>query len=413
MMRPKETNRAAFAFIFATVALDMLALGIIVPVLPKLIIEFNGGDVSQASRVSGAFTTAWALMQFVFAPVMGSLSDRFGRRPVVLLSNLGLGLDYLLMALAPSLSWLFVGRLLSGITSASFSTANAYIADVTPADKRAGRYGALGAAFGLGFVIGPALGGLLGDVSLRLPFWVAAGLSLLNFCYGLFVLPESLPKHLRGPFSFKKANPVAALRGLRQPRGLRLLAWAFTIHLVAHGVLPSVFVLYTDHRYGWGAGEVGYTLAFVGLATAAVSAGLVGRAVRRMGEDKTLLIGLSCAAVGLLFYGLAPTGVWFLAGTPIVALWGLVGPSLQAKMSRAIGAESQGRLQGALGSLRGIAGLTSPFLFTQVFANSIGGGRVLALPGAPYLLAALLALVALGVAYAAPSAETEPASVGS
>src|SRR5580692_8391546 len=222
----KSHGRAAFAFIFITVALDMVALGIIIPVLPRLIVQFEQGDMAMAATQTGVFAFVWAAMQFVFAPVMGALSDRFGRRPVVLLSNFGLGCDYVLMALAPTLSWLFVGRVISGITSASFPTANAYIADVTPEDQRAAKFGMLGAAFGLGFIIGPALGGMLGGMGLRYPFWAAAGLSLANAAYGFFILPESLPKERRAAFSLRKANPIGSLKLLRSHRELFGLATA-------------------------------------------------------------------------------------------------------------------------------------------------------------------------------------------
>src|SRR5437588_1382303 len=237
-------RRAALVFIFITVVLDMLALGMIAPVLPKLVISFMGGNTESAARIYGLFGTIWALMQFVFAPVLGTLSDRFGRRPIVLLSNFGLGLDYILMALAPTLNWLFVGRVISGVTAASIPAASAYIADVTPADKRARAFGMLGAAFGVGFIIGPALGGMLGSITPRLPFWVAAGLSLLNASYGLLVLPESLTRERRAAFSWKRANPVGSLNLLRSHPELLGLASANFLTYVAHEVLPSTFVLY-------------------------------------------------------------------------------------------------------------------------------------------------------------------------
>ena len=245
----KSHGRAAFAFIFITVALDMVALGIIIPVLPRLIVQFEHGDMAKAATQAGIFAFIWAAMQFIFAPVMGSLSDRFGRRPVVLLSNFGLGCDYVLMALAPTLSWLFIGRVISGITAASIPTANAYIADVTPEEKRAAKFGMLGAAFGLGFIIGPAVGGFLGGYGLRYPFWASAILSFANALYGLFVLPESLPKERRSAFSVKRANPLGALKLLRSHPQLAGLAVATFLYNNAHESLPSMYVLYTDYRY--------------------------------------------------------------------------------------------------------------------------------------------------------------------
>lgn len=239
----------------------MLALGMSLPVLPRLVVDFLGGDTARAAEIYGLFGTVWALMQFVCAPLLGALSDRFGRRPVILLSNLALGLDYVLMALAPTLGWLFVGRVISGITASSFSTAGAYVADVTPPERRAAGFGMLGAAFGLGFILGPALGGVLGAVDPRLPFWVAAAFSLLNFLYGLFVLPEPLPEARRAPFSWRRANPVGALTLLRSHPALMGLAAVHFMHRVAHDVLPSTFVLYTSYRYAWDERMVGVTLA--------------------------------------------------------------------------------------------------------------------------------------------------------
>jgi len=380
-------TRAAFVFIFITVALDMLALGVMVPVLPKLIVAFEHGNMADAAGVAGLFGFAWAAMQFVFSPVLGAVSDRRGRRPVILLSNLGLGLDYLLMAVAPSLWWLFVGRLISGLTSASFSTAGAYIADVTPEDERAAKFGMLGAAFGLGFVVGPALGGLLGGISLRLPFWAAAGLSLTNALYGFFILPESLPPEQRAPFTWSKANPFGSLELLRShPRLLGLAAVAF-LYNIAHDSLPSVFVLYTDYRYHWGERMVGFSLAGIGVASTIVSALMVGPVVKKLGERSVLLIGLAFGALGFAIYGLAPTGTLFLLGIPFLAIWGLAGPAFQALMSRRVEPSAQGRLQGALGSMAGVTGMIGPLIFTQIFAFGISSSRF-HVPGAPYLLAA-------------------------
>jgi DHA1 family tetracycline resistance protein-like MFS transporter len=384
---PPRRMTAAFLFIFITVALDMLALGVMVPVLPKLIVAFEHGDMADAAGISGVFGFAWAAMQFVFSPVLGAVSDRHGRRPVILLSNLGLGLDYLLMAIAPSLSWLFVGRLVSGITSASFSTAGAYIADVTPENERAAKFGMLGAAFGLGFVVGPAIGGLLGGISLRLPFWAAAGLSLTNALYGFFILPESLPPDKRAPIAWAKANPFGSLDLLRShPHLLGLAAVAF-LYNIAHDSLPSVFVLYTDYRYHWGERMVGFALAGIGIASTIVSGLLVGPLVKKLGERRALLVGLAFGAMGFAIYGWAPTGTLFLAGIPFLAIWGLAGPAFQALMSRRVEASAQGRLQGALASMSGVTGMIGPLVFTQIFAFGIGS-RALQVPGAPYLLAA-------------------------
>jgi DHA1 family tetracycline resistance protein-like MFS transporter len=391
-------RRAALAFVFVTVVLDMLALGMIVPVLPRLVVEFLGGDTARGARLYGIFGTVWAAMQFLFSPVLGALSDRFGRRRVILLSNVGLGLDYVLMALAPTVGWLFVGRVISGITAASVPTAGAYIADVTPPDRRAGAFGLLGAAFGIGFVLGPAVGGLLGSVHPRLPFWVAAGLSLANACYGMFVLPESLPADKRLPFSFRRANPVGSLTLLRSHHELLGLAGVSFLGFLAHEVLPSTFVLYAGYRYGWDEKTVGLTLAGVGVCSGIVQAALVRRVVARIGERRTLLVGLAFGAAGMAIYGLAPTGPLFWLGVPIMSLWGLSNPSAQGLMTRRVTPSEQGQLQGASGSLRGIGGLVGPGLFTLTFAASIAPSSALHLPGAPFLVSAALLLGAFFLA---------------
>jgi DHA1 family tetracycline resistance protein-like MFS transporter len=395
---PSARPSAAVAFIFVTVVLDVLALGIIIPVLPKLVENFLGGNTGRAAEIYGVFGSVWALMQFVCSPTLGALSDRFGRRPVILLSNFGLGLDYILMALAPSLAWLFVGRVLSGITGASFTTAAAYIADVTPAEKRAGSYGLIGAAWGLGFILGPALGGLLGDVDPRMPFWVAAAMTLVNAMYGLLVLPESLPADHRRKFEWRRANPLGSLKLLRSHPELFGLASVNFLYFLAHQVLPSVFVLYAGHRYGWDAKAVGLTLAGVGICNIAVQAGLVRPIMHKLGERRVLLAGLFFGAAGFAVYGLANSGATFLMAVPVFALIGLYGPAAQQMMTRRVGPREQGELQGANSSVMGIAGLLGPGLFTLTFAYFLRptSWRI---PGAPFLLAALLMVVAMGLAW--------------
>jgi MFS transporter, DHA1 family, tetracycline resistance protein len=395
----RRSGQAAFAFVFVTVALDMLALGIIVPVLPTLIVSFEGGSIARASSITGWFGFSWALMQFVCSPLIGGISDRFGRRPVILLSNLGLGLDYIVMAAAPSVGWLFVGRVLSGITSSSFPTASAYIADVTPPEQRAARFGMLGAAFGLGFIIGPAVGGLLGAVDLRLPFWVAAGLSLANFLYGFFILPESLPRERRGPVQWHLAHPLGSIAFLLKRGTLFALGLAAFLYYVAHEVLPSLFVLYTESRYAWNERQIGISLAAIGGCTTIVSALLVGRLVARLGERRGLISGYACMAAGFAIFAFAPTGSAFLLGVPFVSLSAIAGPSLQAMMSRCVSGTEQGQLQGALSSLRGIGMMIGPVLFTQTFAFAL---RLSApFPAAPMLLATALAAGAGAMAWRA------------
>jgi DHA1 family tetracycline resistance protein-like MFS transporter len=389
---------AAVTFIFVTILLDMLALGLIMPILPKLVESFVDNDTARAARIFGLFGTGWALMQFLFSPVLGGLSDRFGRRPVVLLSNFGLALDYVLMALAPSLIWLFVGRLISGVTSASVSTAFAYIADLTPPEKRAAVFGKVGVAFGAGFILGPALGGLLGGMDPRLPFWVAAGLSFANALYGFLILPESLPKARRSPFRWKRANPFGALHLLRSDRVLAGLSVVNFISQLAHVVLPSTFVLYATYRYGWDATTVGLTLAMVGLCTMVVQGAAIGPIVRQLGERRALLLGHCCGAAGLLIFGAAPSGQLSWLGIPVMAFWGVAGAAGQALMTRRVAPDQQGQLQGAASSVQSVSQMVGPFLFTMTFAYFIGAQAPLALPGAPFLLAGALVVVALVIA---------------
>ena len=351
--------------------------------------------------IFGLFGTVFALMQFVCSPVIGALSDRYGRRPVVLASNFGTGCDYMLMALAPTLTLLFVGRVVSGILSATIPTAYAYIADVMPPERRARGFGLMGAAFGAGFVLGPALGGLLATFGPRAPFWVAGAFSLLNATYGFFVLPESLPRELRRKFELRKANPFGSMNLLGSHPELTGLAAANFLGFLAHNVLQTIFVLYAQYRYGWTEQTVGLTLAGVGVGFATVQAAITGPVVKRIGERRALFAGLFCGAVGFAFYGLAPTQGWFWAGIPVMSLWGLAGPSILGMMTRRVSASEQGALQGAITSLTGVANLIGPGIFSAVFAFSIGGGRGLNLPGAAFLVAALMLLAAAIVSWQA------------
>ncbi len=384
-------TRRALAFIFCTVALDVLALGVMIPVLPTIVLGFMDGDTAGAAEMFGVFATVWALMQFLCSPLLGALSDRYGRRPVILISCLGLGLDYIFMALAPSLLLLFVGRVVSGITSATISTSFAYIADVTKPDERAKAFGLVGMAFGLGFVVGPAIGGLLGGLDPRLPFWVSAAACLANAAFGWFVLPESLPPEKRMAFSWKRASPVGSLKLLASQRPLLGLASVDFLGNFAHQVLPAVFVLYAGHRYGWGETTVGLTLAFVGVCTAVVQGLLIGPIVRRIGARAAVIVGLHAGATGMSIYGLAVTGPWFWAGVPVMAFWGVAGPALQDMMTRHVSGSEQGQLQGATSASRSVAGLIAPGIFAVLFAWTIDS-----LPGAAFLLAGgLLAAAAL------------------
>lgn len=404
----KGRRKAALSFIFVTALLDIISMGIMIPVLPNLIKQMVGGDTATATHMTGWFAITWGLMQFFFSPVQGMLSDRFGRRPVLLISIFGLTLDFLFMALAPTLFWLFIGRVLNGITAASFSTAGAYIADVSPPEDRAKNFGLMGAAFGLGFIIGPALGGfltgefvsnLIGGQNLRLPFYFAAALGLINWMYGFFILPESLPPERREKkFSWKKANPVGSLSLLSRHHDLLGLAGVGFLFNIAHSVFPSIFVLYVGHRYDWTPEQTGYLMMAVGLAGIIVQATVVGRAVKRFGERGVLLIGLMSMVIGMAIYGFADAGWQFLIGIPVMALSALVGPGLQGLMTRRVEPWEQGQLQGANSSIVGIVASFAPLIFTSIFAWSVPYKGQTLLAGSPLFFACLVMLLGLALA---------------
>ena len=389
-----KAGKAAVAFVLVTVTLDMLTVGLIGPVLPKLILDFLGQDMKSAAYWNGAFGTVFALMQFFFSPVLGVLSDRFGRRPVILLSNLGLGLDYIVMALAPTMGWLFVGRVISGITTSSIPTAMAYIADVTSKEKRAAAFGLIGVAFGVGFVLGPAVGGLLGELHPRLPFWVAAGFSLTNWMWGYFFVPESLPLDRRKEFALRRANPVGSLVLLRSHQELWRLATIQFLAYLAHNVF-SIWALYSIYRYDWSQGMVGFSLAVVGMCAAVISGGLTGRVVARFGERRTLYIGQFFGACGMFLAGLARNGALFLGSIPVISLWNMSMPAAQGMMTRRVSEREQGELQGAIGSLRSITFLLGPGLFSWTYGWFIDPRRPFHIPGAPYFLAAAMLFAAM------------------
>ncbi len=389
-----KSRPAAVVFIFITIMLDMLALGLIAPVLPKLILDFRAGDSVSAANWLGWFGTVFALMQFFFSPVIGVLSDRFGRRPVILLSNLGLGLDYIVMALSPTIGWLFLGRIISGITASSIPTGMAYIADVVPKEKRAGAFGLIGVAFGLGFILGPAIGGPLGDISPRLPFWVAAGFSLTNWLYGYIFVPESLRLEHRKEFTLGRANPVGSLVLLRSHPELWKLATLQFLAYVSHEVFV-IWALYAIYRFAWSQTMVGISLTVVGIFTAAISGGLTGRIVAWLGERRTLYVGQFFGALGMVMAGIARGGALYIASIPVISMWNISFPAAQGMMTRRVSEREQGELQGAIGSLRSIAFVIGPFLFSGTFAFFINPKHSFQLPGAPYYLAAVLLFAAM------------------
>src|SRR5205823_9200943 len=389
-----KNRQAAIIFILVTVTLDVLAMGLIIPVLPKLILDFLGGKMTDAANWNGWFALVFALMQFVCSPLLGVLSDRFGRRPVILLSNLGLGLDYVVMALSPNIYWLFLGRIISAITTSSIPTAMAYIADVTPKEKRAGAFGMIGVAFGIGFTFGPAIGGLVGDINPRLAFWVAAGLSLANWLWGFLFVPESLAREQRKPFALRRANPVGSLVLLRSHHELWRLATIQFLAYTAHNVF-SAWALYAIYRYAWTQGMIGLSLAVVGVCAAVISGGGTPLMVKRFGERRTLYTGQFFGAVGMFMAGLARTSAVFLSSIPIISIWNISMPAAQGMMTRRVSEREQGELQGAIGSLRSITFLIGPGLFSWTYAWFIDPKRPFHLPGGPYFVAAAMLFTAM------------------
>ena len=393
-MTATPRSKAAVPFILVTLFLDVLGIGIVIPVLPGLVSSFVGGDASAAAPWYAALATVYAVMQFLFAPLLGALSDRFGRRSVILAALFAYGLDYLLLAFAPSLAWLFVGRVVAGITGASITAANAYIADVSTAEDRARNFGLVGVAFGLGFIVGPALGGLLGGFGLRVPFFAAAAVVLLNAVYGIFVLPESLPPEKRRPFSWRRASPLGGIAALRAYPLVAGMAVAFLFLSVAQRGLETVFVLYTDYRFAWGPVQNGLALALVGVMAAVVQGGLVRPAVARFGERRVVLIGIGFSVLGNVGYGLADRGWLLLTVLVVASLGGIAGPAIQGLIAGAVPSNEQGSVQGSLTSLLSGSAIVAPILSGASFAAFSGEGARLDLPGAPFFLGAILLAVA-------------------
>ncbi|MCR5875390.1 TCR/Tet family MFS transporter [Phenylobacterium sp. J426] len=365
-------RRASFGFIFALALMNSVSFGIMIPILPNLIKEFTGGDTAAASEWNLVFGATWGLLQFVCGPILGLMADRWGRRPVLLISLFGLAVDFLFMAFAPSLWWLFLGRILNGMTAASFSTANAYLADVTPPTERAKVFGWMSSAFSFGFIFGPFIGGWLGEVDLRLPFIAAAALTFVNWLYGFLILPESLPVERRATRSeWRKANPLGSLALLRSQRGLLPLAGVGFLFQLAHVVLPTIFVLYLGYRYGWTPKVLGSIFLATGVSGVIVQTFLVGPVVKAVGERNAVLIGTLAGAVAFAWYGGAPTGSLYLVGIPVFAFTGLIMPGLQGLMTQRVAPQQQGQLQGANQSLMGLASIFGPVIFGETFAWSL------------------------------------------
>lgn len=395
-MAARAPGRNALLFIFITIMINMIGFGIIMPVMPQLIMDVTGGDRSQAARWGGILSLAYAVMQFFMMPVMGSLSDRYGRRPIILGSLAAFSCDFLMMALAPSLAILFAARLLAGTFAATFSTANAYIADISPPEKRAANFGLMGAAFGLGFIIGPALGGLIGDeFGHRAPFFAVAGLGLVNFIYGWIFLPETLRDENRRNFEWKRANALGSFNHFRQYPVILPIALAIFFYQLAHWCFPSVWAYFAGEKFGWSPRQIGFSLMAVGVASAVVQGGLTRLVIPKFGERRVAFFGAGIAIVSYLAYGLATEGWMIYAIIPFGALAGFTGPALQGIMSRTVPADAQGQLQGAVGSINGVSMMIGPLLMTQTFAAFSEEGAWLRFPGAPFVLASLLTAFAL------------------
>lgn len=404
-------KKAALGFIFVTILIDVIGFGVIIPVVPKLLMDLGHMDNSSASKYGGWLMFAYAAMQFLCAPLLGNLSDRFGRRPVLLFSLFGFGIDYLLTGFAPAVGWLFVGRIVAGITGASFTTATAYIADISTPEKRAQNFGIVGAAFGMGFIIGPVIGGLLGGLGPRVPFFVAAGLSLLNWLYGFFVLPESLAKENRRPFDWKRANPIGSLKQFgKYPAIAGLIAALGLVYLGAHAV-QTAWSYYSIEKFNWHEREIGISLGVVGLCVGVVQGLLIRKTIPLLGQERSVYLGLVLYSVGMILFALATKGWMMYAFTAVYCLGGICGPALQGIISNHVPANEQGELQGGLTSLISLTSIIGPLLMTQLFSYFTGSAAPLYLPGAPFIAGAVLVLVSAILAYRTLYSEKHPRRV--
>jgi DHA1 family tetracycline resistance protein-like MFS transporter len=394
------SSRAALSFVLLTVFIDSLGFGIIIPSLPPVIMELTGEPVSTAARWGGLLMAVYAALQFVMAPVFGALSDRYGRRPILLASLFAFGVDFLLTGLATSMIWLFLGRAFAGVFGASFATAGAYIGDISDDSTRARNFGLIGAAWGSGFTLGPVIGGFVAEeIGLRAPFYTAAALALANVAFGFFVLPESLPPERRRPFEWARANAFGAMRSLSHLPMVGGLLLAVFLYQVAHDSLPAVWMYYVQHKFGWGPSESGWSLTFVGVMTVLVMGVLTGKVVPRLGERRAIVFGFSLMAVGFLAYALVPYGWMIYPAIAIGALGGIANPAMQSVMSREAGPSAQGELQGAIASLAGVAAIISPLFMSELFARFSAPDAPLDLPGAPFLVAAALVVVCMVVGF--------------
>ncbi|MFN3795757.1 MAG: TCR/Tet family MFS transporter [Chitinophagaceae bacterium] len=400
-------KQAALGFIFVTLLIDVTGFGLIIPVMPKLIEELIHGNVSDASRYGGWLGFAYAIMQFIFAPVIGNLSDKYGRRSVLLFSLFGFGIDYILLSFAPTITWLFIGRMIAGITGASFTTATAYIADISSPEDRAKNFGMVGAAFGVGFIIGPVLGGFLGQIGTRVPFYVSAVLCLLNWLYGYFILPESLPKEKRRPFEWRRANPLGSLLLLLRYSGVSALVGSLVLIYIAAHAVQSTWSFFTIEKFHWSEKLIGLSLGLVGVLVGAVQGGLIRYVNPRLGNERSVYIGLLLYALGMLLFGLASSSWMLFVFLVPYCLGGIAGPALQAIITGHVPQNEQGELQGALTSLMSATSIIGPPLMTNLFAFFTSTAAPIYFPGAPFMLGAVLMLASAVIAYFALVHEKE------
>ena len=408
----EKGRSAALGFIFVTVLIDVIGFGIIIPVLPSLIQHLTGGDLSMASKYGGWLMFTYAFMQFLFAPVLGNLSDQFGRRPVILIALFGFAVDYLFLAWAPSIGWLFLARVLSGITGASFTTASAYIADISTPEKRSQNFGMIGAAFGMGFIIGPLIGGVLGQYGARIPFMFAAGLSMLNWLYGYFILPESLAKDKRRKFDWKRASPIGSLVQLKKYPAVAGLILSLTLIYIGVHAVQSTWSFYTMKKLGWNSAMVGYSLAFVGLMIAIVQGGLIRIVIPKLGQSRALFAGLILYTLGMFLFAFASATWMMIAFSAVYCMGGIAGPALQGMISGHVPPTEQGELQGALTSLMSATSIIGPPIMTNLFSVFSRDNSGYYFPGAPFIAGALFFLFSTILTYRSLQAEKKSIPFG-
>lgn len=395
------TKKSTLGFIFITILIDCIGFGIIIPVLPNLIRELSGKSIADASEIGGLLLVAYAIAQFIFSPVIGGLSDKYGRRPILLISLFGLGVDYIFLSFAPSMAWLFVGRIIAGITGASFTTAMAYIADVSTPEKKAQNFGMVGVAFGIGFIIGPMIGGIFSNMGIRIPFMIAAGLALLNWLYGYFILPESLAKEKRRAFSWKRANPVGSLVSVSKYPAIIGLVTAFLLLCIASHSVQSNWGFYVIEKFKWDSAMIGYSLSIVGVAVAIVQGGLIRIVIPKIGSKNAIMLGLSLYVIGFTCFAFAPNGLMMMIFILPYCLAGIGNPAMQTIISNQVPDNAQGEIQGIVTSMQSLGAIIGPFLMAYIFAHFIDKSNGIYFPGAPFIFSSVLTLIALFIAIAA------------